>query len=151
MNNITEVTPESYLNILGMANSPDKENQIVALSLIENLDYKKNLVYILVLKKQATMTSEAWKEHAPSIYKKMVSGGVDPDKVISYKKILNLLLDNSTSQEHFDFYTTSFAKHMKESIKNIGYEYVDDLEITIKLKKDDKTGSTGNKISAGTK
>lgn len=148
---VTEITRETYPNVLAMANSPDKENQIVALSLVENLDYKKNLIFILILKKQSNITADTWKEHAPTVYKKMSTSGIDPDQIISYKKVLNVLLDNKASEDHIQFYLDSFAEHMKSSIRNIGYEYVDDLQITIKLKKDDKTGSTGKGIKSADK
>lgn len=137
--NITKIDPESYKNILSMANSPDKENQIVALTLVENIDYKKNMAYILVLKKQANIPSDMWKEHAPMVHKKLTDSNVDPDKVITFKKILMMLIENGATQDDLDFYCKSFASHMKEAIKNIGYDHVDDLEITVKLKKNDKS------------
>ncbi len=80
MTKAPDITPDTFQNILDMANSPDKENQVVALTLVDNLDYKKNLIYILVLKKQATITPELWKEHAPKTCKHMTTSGVESDR-----------------------------------------------------------------------
>ena len=51
---------EDVENLLKMLASPDKENQILALTTIENLDYNENLGAILILYRNGYLTYEDW-------------------------------------------------------------------------------------------
>jgi hypothetical protein len=142
MSETTQITPETYANILAMANSSDKENKVVALSLVENVDYKSNLTYLLMLKKQADVTVELWKENAPKLCAEFTRLGLDPAKILTYKQILVKLLENKSSQEDMEFFCKYFAVHLKDALSNIGYESVNDLNIEIRLKPNDKGRTT---------
>ena len=59
-----KLTSEEFYNILNMLKSEDIENKIVALNLIENLNAKKNIVYILLFYKKYN-DLKLWISNAP--------------------------------------------------------------------------------------
>jgi hypothetical protein len=128
---------ETCDNILQMMNSVDGENKVVALSCIDNVDFNKNLTYILILKKQSSASTADWKEFAPNTTKMLTGIGVDVDSVLSYKQVLEILVKRKVPTEDIQFYLDRFAKYLYSSIKGLGYDFIDTLEIKLKLKTDD--------------
>ncbi len=128
---------ETYDNILSMINSVDQENKTVALSCIENVDFSKNLVYIMLLMKQGTATPEDWRTNAPKIYEMLQSAGLDPTSVLTYKEIIHKLVARKVPPEDIGFYMDKFINHVHSSIKNLGYDYIEKINITLKLKTPD--------------
>lgn len=131
---VITLNKETLDNILQMVNSVDQENKVVALSCLDGLDFNTNLVYLLFLKKEGNATGEDWKTHAPQTTKMLQALGVDMNGVITYRMIQDLLLKKQVSVEDFQYYLDRFARQMHNSIKNMGYDFIDSLEITIKLK-----------------
>lgn len=128
---------ETYDNILSMINSVDKENRNVALSCIENVDFSKNLVYIMMLMKQGNASPEDWKTNAPKIYGMLTASGLDPASVLTYKEIIHKLVERKVPPEDIGFYMDKFINHVHGSIKNLGYDYIEKINITLKLKTPD--------------
>jgi hypothetical protein len=126
---------ETFDNVLNMLNSVDPENRVVALSCIENVDFKTNLVYIMLLKKQGDKATTAeWKEHAPKVCQMLSSININLDNALTYKQILEILTKHKVSAEDIQFYLDKFARTLFTSIKGLGYEFIDSLEINLKLK-----------------
>src|SRR5687767_7707008 len=91
-------------NILGMINSVDQENKVVALSCIDNVDFSENLTFILILKKEGQATSAEWTEHAPNTSKMLKSIGVNMDTTLTFKKVLEILVERKVPRDHIQFY-----------------------------------------------
>jgi len=138
MNKIIVITAESYKSIANALNSKDEENHVVGLTTIENIDFKKNLVKILLLKKTCDVSPESWKKHAPKTFAKLKKIGTDPTVVETYKSLLSILVKNNASKDDIQFFLDIFSDHIFKSIKGLGFDFIDDTEITIKLKDNDK-------------
>lgn len=134
MNSI-ELNQNTFKNVLAMLNSVDPENNVVALSCIENVEFNENIAYILLLKKMGVKTdNKQWMEHAPTAYKLLKESGADVTGNITFKEALNILVKRKVKPEDIQFYLNQFLDHLSDSIKGLGYDFIDELEITVKLK-----------------
>lgn len=139
MNTETTITKENFSNLLEMGKSSDKENHVVLLSLLENLDFDKNFVFILIIRKQTNIAFELWKEHCPNVITKLSSTGLDPSKSPTYKDMLRASLEVKAPEEDVQFLLKTLGDEIQTSIKSVGYDFVEKLDITIKLNKHGKT------------
>lgn len=140
---------DTFPNILGMLESPDPENRVVALSCIDNVDFNSNITYILILKKEGTKaTTHEWLEHAPNASKLLKGMGIELDKALTYKQILETIVKRKVPSEDIQFYLDSFGLKLFQSIKGLGYDFIDELEINIKLKTSDgeQTGTISKSL-----
>lgn len=62
---MTDLTKESFYNLLKMLCSEDEENMLVGLKCIDQLDLERNLLFIVLLKKLGHVTHKTWTEEAP--------------------------------------------------------------------------------------
>lgn len=130
-----------YESLTSMLNSKDEADQKLALTTIENIGFKENLTKILLLKKKTNVGLELWKAHAPKTISKLKKIKVEAGDYLTYKEILKLIVDK-TSAEEIQFFLDDFAEHLLVSIKDIGFDFIEDAKIEIKLKQNDKTGIT---------
>jgi len=131
----TEVilSKDTHDNIVDMMKSVDTENRVVALNCIENVDFNKNLTYILLLRKQGEASASEWKEHAPNTSKMLTGIGINLDSSLTWKQVLEILIKRKTPAEDIQFYLDRFAGHLFTSIKGLGYDFIDTLEIKVKV------------------
>lgn len=127
----TIFTPDQFDRLIDMGGSSDTENQILALSLVETVDFKEHMVYILLLKKLTSINETLWAEHAPKTYKKM-GKAVNLKTTLTFKKVFEALGNHKVSVEQMQFFLDYFASYLKEQCKALGYDFIKDLEITIK-------------------
>ena len=127
----TIFTPDQFDRLIQMGSSSDTENQILALSLVETVDFKEHMVYILLLKKLSSINEVLWAEHAPKTYKQM-SKAVNIKTILTYKKVFEALGNHKVSVEQMQFFLDYFGNYLKEQCKALGYDFIKDLEITIK-------------------
>jgi hypothetical protein len=127
----TIFTPDQFDRLIQMGSSSDTENQILALSLVETVDFKEHMVYILLLKKLSSINEVLWAEHAPKTYKQM-SKAVNVKTILTYKKVFEALGNHKVSVEQMQFFLDYFGNYLKEQCKALGYDFIKDLEITIK-------------------
>lgn len=124
----------SFDNIAAMMNSQDKENLNVAFAVLENCNKKDSLVYLLLLKKDTKPKAEEWKTNAPETYKFLKNIGADPDKVITFKQGLNVLTAQKVPADDTQFYLKYFGNYIFESVKKMGYDFVEGVEVKLKVK-----------------
>lgn len=132
-----ELNQSIFENVSAMLASVDPENKVVALSCIENVDFNENIAYILLLKKQGKASPEEWRQHAPTAYRLLKESGADVDGVITFKEALNILVKRKVKPVHIQFYLDQFLGHIADSIKGLGYDFIDELELSVKLKTKD--------------
>ena len=88
-----------------------EEDKILALTNINNLDQKANVIPILFLRKECTRTNlELWKEHANKSIKYQRTLGVDDsNNVIKYKNILAAINKQKVKKEsNIEFFCRRF-------------------------------------------
>lgn len=129
---------DTYNQIKAMLESPDKENAVVALSCIENSDFRLNITYILLCIKEANIPFTFWKEHAAETCKKYAQLKIG--KPLTYKQIIEKIIEYKVSVEDMQFFMDRFAIKLVEDInRNIAIDenQIADIKITIKPKQDE--------------
>ena len=130
-----KITNEKYQSIILMMCAEDAD-KIVALTIIEQMDFKENVTKILLLKKHSTSSNTLWKEHAPTIYEKLEALTekklFDLTKHLTYKSILKAITIMKVPPEEFDFYMKDFSDYLCNEVKGLGYDFIDSININIK-------------------
>jgi hypothetical protein len=127
------ITIEKYNNILKMMQSPDEETKMMGLTLVEQSAIKRNLGFVLMLKKQGYITNEMWKKNAPETMDQMKELSIDPEQVLYFQTINEILLKNKVAIEQVQFVLDHFAKFLKKEMVNSGYDNISDILITINI------------------
>ena len=138
-----EITKEKYQNIIDMLRSPDDENKVVALTIIEQIDFKSNVTKILLLKKHSQSHKKDWEENAPTIYKELEKLAddkiIDLNKHLTYKQVLSAITRLQVDKEEFQFYMNDFTNYLLHQIQSMGYDYIEDIDITLKYKEQEQS------------
>lgn len=128
------LSKDTHDNIMDMMKSVDTENRVVALNCLENVDFNTNVTYILLLRMQGGATAGEWLEHAPNVSKMLKGLGINSDASLTWKQILGVLIKRNVPSEDIQFYLDRFATHLSTSIKGLGYDFIDTVEIKVKVK-----------------
>jgi len=131
MTETIKLTEKTFDNVMSMLNSPDKENVVLGLSCIEELNIKTGLVYLLLMKKLGNVTDELWRENAPKKLKYLKGMGVEG--TLTYKKVLDLLRERKVPIKDIQFFLNKFALYLHQSVRE-DYAIIDAIDIQIKLK-----------------
>jgi len=141
----TVFTADQFENLIKMGSSSDIENQMLALQLIETVSFNEHLVYIMLLKKLGKIDSITWTKHGNKTYQKL-SKVIDVNKVITYKKIFDLLSTVKANKDQVEFFLNYFAEYLEKQCKALGYDFIETLEIKIKSKNETESGIVSESV-----
>lgn len=128
------IDEDTYINLTKMLGSSE-EDKILALTNINNLDQKANVIPILFLRKECTRTNlELWKEHADKSIKYQKTLGVDDsNNVIKYKNILAAINKQKVKKEsNIEFFCRRFEVFVKANL--IGFDFIENVELKITVR-----------------
>lgn len=126
---------EKLKNIINMLSSTDKENHVVALTLLESIEHNKNcFVQLLMAYKLGKPKTETWLEHAPTAYKYISNNAPTKDSGITFNEIFQSLLRNKFPVEQIQIFLEMFSEYLKNQCHSLGYHFIDSIEMNIKLK-----------------
>ena len=128
------IDEDTYINLTKMLGSSE-EDKILALTNINNLDQKANVIPILFLRKECTRTNlELWKEHADKSIKYQRTLGIDDsNNVIKYKNILAAINKQKVKKEsNIEFFCRRFEVFVKANL--IGFDFIENVELKITVK-----------------
>ena len=128
------IDEDAYTNLINMLSSSE-EDKIVALTNINNLDQKANVIPILFLRKECTRTNlDLWKEHANKSIKYQRTLGVDDsNNVIKYKNILAAINKQKVKKEsNIEFFCRRFEKFVKDNL--IGFDFIENVQLKITVR-----------------
>jgi hypothetical protein len=144
-----KLTKETFDRIKLMLESPDYENTIVGLSAVEASDFKDNLIYVLLLAKQANIKNEnMWYKHAPNIHGNFKQLGINLDNPITYEQILSIAKQYKVSMDDIQFIMDKYADELKIKINNaLGLNDNAITKLTIKINEyNDENGAVSNDL-----
>lgn len=131
----TKMTHEKFENMKQMLMSPDKDNHVLALTVLESLNYSENAAFLILCKKYSYAGTSVWADEAPNLMEWFKSSqAYNPDKTITYKVALKMLTDLNASVDQVEFYLEHFGKYLTKQLQITGYDFIDSLEFKIKLK-----------------
>ena len=128
------IDEDTYINLTKMLGSSE-EDKILALTNINNLDQKANVIPILFLRKECTRTNlELWKEHADKSIKYQKTLGVDDsNNVIKYKNILAAINKQKVKKEsNIEFFCRRFEKFVKDNL--VGFDFIENVQLKITVR-----------------
>jgi hypothetical protein len=128
------IDEDTYINLTKMLGSSE-EDKILALTNINNLDQKANVIPILFLRKECGRTNlELWKEHADKSIKYQRTLGVDDsNNVIKYKNILAAINKQKVKKEsNIEFFCRRFENFVKDNL--IGFDFIENVQLKITVR-----------------
>jgi hypothetical protein len=133
---------ETYNNLLKMLCSPDKENMLVGLNCINELELEKNLLFILLLRKLGYANAKEWAENAPLASNRLtqlVGWAYDTEKIsyMSFIDICKMTKEQlaNVSRESLEVLMDYMVEMIKTQLMAISPDLIEELIITIKFKK----------------
>lgn len=131
---LIKVDITNYENFWEMLNSPDKENAVVALAILDQADFRESLPYILLLfKNKDSNARESWLKEAPNLGSKLAGISINKDTNLSYKNIVDFVKDRCTP-EGLQFTIDKFSIVLKKYLVEWGLDFCTDLDLKLTLK-----------------
>ena len=128
---------EETKNLLGMLQSTDAENSVVAFQALEGVDVKKYLGELIVLYKFGKRNMVIWEKQAPKCHKHLAKllnpFTEDVSSELSTGKCLSAMTANGASNQSIELFMELFTDSMIGFLGQMGYP-ADKFEINIKLK-----------------
>jgi hypothetical protein len=128
----------TYDNFKGMLSSTDRENAHVALTILEQADYKKCFPYILMLlKDQISIQEVEWTNAAPKLHNKLkelnVSLGFGGGEQLTFKRMFDIVKDDC-DKTAVQFIINKFAKTLEGLLAEWGIDLIKELDLKLDLK-----------------
>ena len=136
MKNRIIVNDSNYDQIYNLLNCKDAPSINVGLSILEESDINKSIVYILYLLKR--MESSNLGQIRKDDYPKLVNYFVDNfegDFKLSYKQIYNIAKEKSLKEK--TFITNKFGNELRVFLTEYGFDFLTEFDIILKLKKNE--------------
>lgn len=135
---------EKFKNTLAMLSSPDDEDKITALTIFEQISFKEHMAFILLALKHSMGRTplELWKEHCPKIMENVFAlRSTLLDTPLTYKTVLKELTIHKADAAQMQFFLDEFSSHMLDQMRALGYTFIEEIKLEIKIKEDELTKS----------
>ncbi len=129
-----KLTEESFESLKIMLNSKDPNDYRTALEAICNLDFKLNVVYILLLFKETSLSPDSWSDHGKKVYTRLKSNLPDLENGVSLKQCMEILVLYMAPIEDLQFFLNRFSNHLAKTLHELGYKQIDTIQLTINTK-----------------
>jgi len=146
MSEVTErsvVSCDNYAEIKNMLLSNDEGAKNVALTIMEQSDYKQSEIYILCLLKEAysdvfgTHGATKFEESCPDLYQNIVNSisdkGEDNISTLSFKVCFDIAMARNNKTE-IDFMLGLFTTELTALLKEYGFEFLEYVDVFVKPK-----------------
>jgi hypothetical protein len=122
---------EETKNLLNMLKSSDKENHVVALQALQNVDVDKYIGELLVMYKYSGIQKSDWSEAGKKVYDKLKK--IAGDGNLTSPRTLSLITEHKGSKTSIELFMEYFVRDMTSMLEQIGYP-TSSFEINITLK-----------------
>jgi len=120
-----------YDTLLGMLNSEDQENVVLALTSLENIEVLPNIVKTLLLRKESAIGISMWNKHAPTIVNVMKENGIPFDSTVTFKQISEAGVTHKAPKEHVQLLVERINAQVLKDLRDIGYDYLKSIEVKL--------------------
>jgi hypothetical protein len=122
---------EETKNLLNMLKSTDKENHVVALQALQNVDVDKYIGELLVMYKYSGIQKSNWSEAGKKVYDKLKK--ITGEGNLTSPRTLSLITEHKGSKTSIELFMEYFVRDMTSMLEQIGYP-TSSFEINITLK-----------------
>lgn len=119
-------------NLIQMMQSPDQENHLLALSILEKQDHNKVTASLMLCYKFGRPSPEMWQEHAPNSYAHLLNqSDMKPYAGFSFQQIFATIIQPDASLDDILVYFDEYAKYLSGQCM---HSKVKSIEIKVNLK-----------------
>ena len=130
MGEVFKLDESTYKNLLSMAKSVDKENQVVVKNLIESSDIQANLPYILMLCKEAGQKNLDLDSNTAAKLKEIT--GLDYNSVLTWNNMYDILHKNvNMDPVAMGFFINRFAEELGKQLETAGFTFMEQYQLTL--------------------
>ncbi len=124
-----------YNTLYKMLTSSDEENKVLALSIMNEHDFKTNIMCNFLLYKNTDVYLTLWEEHAAYVLKniKTYTNSV-ASNYLTYKDIFNVSKFAKVDSDQLELYLVELNKFLMKTLKNQGYDYIESIDIKLNIK-----------------
>jgi hypothetical protein len=124
-----------YNTLYKMLTSSDEENKVLALSIMNEHDFKTNIMCNFLLYKNTDVYLTLWEEHAPYVLKNIKSyTNSVASNYLTYKDIFNVSKFAKVDSDQLELYLVELNKFLMKTLKNQGYDYIESIDIKLNIK-----------------
>lgn len=124
-----------YNTLYKMLTSSDEENKVLALSIMNEHDFKTNIMCNFLLYKNTDVYLTLWEEHASYVLKNIKSyTNSVASNYLTYKDIFNVSKFAKVDSDQLELYLVELNKFLMKTLKNQGYDYIESIDIKLNTK-----------------
>lgn len=124
-----------YNTLYKMLTSSDEENKVLALSIMNEHDFKINIMCNFLLYKNTDVYLTLWEEHASYVLKNIKSyTNSVASNYLTYKDIFNVSKFAKVDSDQLELYLVELNKFLMKTLKNQGYDYIESIDIKLNTK-----------------
>lgn len=127
---------DKLVNITNMLQSRDKEDQVVALIALENMNIKENMLALLFAYKLGNPDQKVWSDNAPKAHAALEESR-KISKNSSFQQIFKYVVEQKLPAEAMELFLQMFSDYLTGQCKSMGYSFIDGIEMKIKVKADE--------------
>jgi hypothetical protein len=124
---------DKLVNIVNMLQSSDKEDQTVALIALENMKIKENMLALLFAYKLGNPDQKMWSDNAPKAHAALEESR-KISKSSSFQQIFKYVMEQKLPKEAMELFLKMFSDYLTGQCKSMGYNFIDGIEMKIKVK-----------------
>ena len=130
MGEIFKLDESTYKNLLSMAKSVDKENNVVVKNLIESSDLQANLPYILMLCKEAGQKNLDLDSNTVAKLKELT--GLEYSSILTWNNMYDILHKNvNMDPVAMGFFINRFAEELGKQLETAGFTFMEKYQLTL--------------------
>ena len=130
MGEVFKLDETTYKNLLSMAKSVDKENQVVVKNLIENSDLNANLPYVLMLYKEAGHKNLDLSYETMQKLKEIAS--FDYNAQMTWNNMYDILhRTNNVDPVAMGFFVNRFTEELGRQLETAGFTFMEKYQLTL--------------------
>lgn len=122
-------------NVINMLQSPDKENHVVGLTVMEQQEHQKAFVPLILAYKFGHPKQEAWQENAPMAFdfiKERIQ--IKDGAGVTFNDIFRAIIKHKAPADQMKIFMTMFGDYLTKQCHSLGYSFIDEIEMNVKFK-----------------
>jgi hypothetical protein len=133
MKNRITINENNYNKIYNLLNCKDEPSINIGLSILEESDINKSIIYILYLLKQMEFSNlgHLRQDDYPKLVQHFIDN-FDGDFKLSYKQIYDIAKEKSLEEK--TFIANKFGNELKEFLTEYGFNFLTEFDIILKQK-----------------
>lgn len=126
-NGLLKLEPSQFKQIMAMIKSPDIENRELVISILEQIDLKKNLGFLLLVYKFLSSRERKEINKASKIFKELGKYMPAKDGIHTFQEIYDVVKIHNP--EDIDFFMDQMAEHLEKMLISWGLDFIDQYKL----------------------